>query len=1124
MTQTISKLAKQLEPHIVRIVRKTASGQMAVRGRGGIGGPTQLHRLNDPNVHSGTLADDQAPQFLKRDGSRSLTGNLIVDPGVLIDSVDIDVHVADPDAHHPRARSSPTISVGAFQTISLVRRQDSGLTADGGAGVGAGYGLRTQGDFTHIRLDENPALAVSAVGLRLGTPGKLAWNTLSERVGEQHFHAIESEFDVGTTPKAALLRSTSQGGLTLRSLDAKGEVNVGQSLFAGNNALRVIYHAADSLNPVDHVHLVVNPTGSWTLDEQFGVDIDDNLLVRGWIVGRHAIQIADAEIILHFDGPEPYERNFVGEMVGHMGQVPDDTFAFHGGIFRPGKFGKGVQQGEATTNLVTNPSFESGSVGVSGWTNYATGTAGGFRYRTVGGKYGNMSYILDKTEGDHTDRWGVYTIFTAEGGKQHTASIWYWAESLTAEIWMEIWSTGVSGTPIARGTGGAGKGWQRLTLTWNQNTTANTYLYIYITNGMRGTRFDAVQVEAKPYATPYCDGSLGSGHAWTGEPHNSVSTRSAHALKYNFVNLPNPWTWMGWITPERINGAGEANPAIPLSIDVGGTGNDIEVNFVPNEFEYDGNPIHVTLVYSGRPVGGKYYLDVYTNGELVDSIDVGAAFAGGVESFVLGDKANPRGGYVWDDVILVRRALPENEIRAIYDSDAPVFAETSTFQWRAGRNRFWADSEGMWMLAAGGNRMFGAYAGNDLNPSELKNWGGYNLGEGDILFGQYGLNKGGWLLFDQDWEAGEPGLSFGYGDKNVLRVSKSGAFLDGVLGLSQGGGIYQGTGTFASPTTGLRMRNESNVGVLEGYNAGELQWKASTDGRLYAGYEGTTPWVRIHRKGVEVLNATRQSSIPLAVGNEVDYDPKGAYKLTNNTGDILGALYAANFVNSKTWDVVLFSQSLVSTDAARMIVAASRKNQTFNDTDLLQPRLELATPSGTSPKTRARLQANEITVRSYESILLAAGIIPYAGIELDFDGTMQLNAEMGIMLNAVSNKVQINGPLEVGGNYRIGTTWTTMTFSSGWGLSDATRPPQYKRLGNMIFLRGIVKRTTPGASQSIATGLPAPSQNQVFPATSGRPGVDTGQIYVTTSGVLVYGSGADPDDRIFLDGIIYHTN
>lgn len=65
-------------------------------GGGGGGGATSFSDL------SGTISDAQAPQFLKHDGTRTLDGHLPVGTGYTIDGVDIDVHAADPNAHHAK--------------------------------------------------------------------------------------------------------------------------------------------------------------------------------------------------------------------------------------------------------------------------------------------------------------------------------------------------------------------------------------------------------------------------------------------------------------------------------------------------------------------------------------------------------------------------------------------------------------------------------------------------------------------------------------------------------------------------------------------------------------------------------------------------------------------------------------------------------------------------------------------------------------------------------------------------------------------------------------------------------------------------------------------------------------
>ena len=48
-------------------------------------------------------------------------------------------------------------------------------------------------------------------------------------------------------------------------------------------------------------------------------------------------------------------------------------------------------------------------------------------------------------------------------------------------------------------------------------------------------------------------------------------------------------------------------------------------------------------------------------------------------------------------------------------------------------------------------------------------------------------------------------------------------------------GVSIRAGTAASPTTGLKIWNDSGVGRIAGYNATVLQWYVGTDGKLYAG-------------------------------------------------------------------------------------------------------------------------------------------------------------------------------------------------------------------------------------------------------------------------------------------------
>jgi hypothetical protein len=76
-------------------------------------------------------------------------------------------------------------------------------------------------------------------------------------------------------------------------------------------------------------------------------------------------------------------------------------------------------------------------------------------------------------------------------------------------------------------------------------------------------------------------------------------------------------------------------------------------------------------------------------------------------------------------------------------------------------------------------------------------------------------------------------------EKIVLDVDGS-AYFGGPMTIASGGGIWQGTGSFASPTTGLKIYNSSGVGRLSTYNAGLEQITLNTSGQLVAGQGALT--------------------------------------------------------------------------------------------------------------------------------------------------------------------------------------------------------------------------------------------------------------------------------------------
>lgn len=110
----IPELYRRLKYSIARDFGGRSSGSTSTgTGTGGGGGGG-----GDFADLTGTIADGQAPQFLLRSGARSLQGNMAVDLGVTIDGVDLDVHAANPDAHHDRASGGAGITVTG-QAVSV---------------------------------------------------------------------------------------------------------------------------------------------------------------------------------------------------------------------------------------------------------------------------------------------------------------------------------------------------------------------------------------------------------------------------------------------------------------------------------------------------------------------------------------------------------------------------------------------------------------------------------------------------------------------------------------------------------------------------------------------------------------------------------------------------------------------------------------------------------------------------------------------------------------------------------------------------------------------------------------------------------------------------------------------
>jgi hypothetical protein len=137
----------------------------------------------------------------------------------------------------------------------------------------------------------------------------------------------------------------------------------------------------------------------------------------------------------------------------------------------------------------------------------------------------------------------------------------------------------------------------------------------------------------------------------------------------------------------------------------------------------------------------------------------------------------------------------------------------------------------------------------------------------------------------------------------ALSASMGALHMDGIIDIVAGGGIYQGTGTFASPTTGLKLFNSGGVGKLSGYNATIEQITLDTDGKLKAG------------AGATVLDANGANILLGAT-----YDVVRAYRILKADTTFMGGLGGA-YTTGTGHTVELRSSSITGEGADIMLRA-----------------------------------------------------------------------------------------------------------------------------------------------------------------------------------------------------------
>lgn len=205
-----------------------------------------------------------------------------------------------------------------------------------------------------------------------------------------------------------------------------------------------------------------------------------------------------------------------------------------GGVIEvDGKYGKAWQIAEATTNINKYPT----------WQVLPPSNAGQTITLDTTNKYNDQNTMKAEI---HTVNGNTAMVFAAVGpvaeGDVYTVSFktkrLNGNPTFTPYLYL-IDGQGLTGMSAMTFTK---DDWETHTITFLPLTAASSSVdfRLYHSGPMTsGSSFSLaeLQIEKKAYATPYADGSLGAGHAWTGTPHASASTR-AKATAYATHAMP----------------------------------------------------------------------------------------------------------------------------------------------------------------------------------------------------------------------------------------------------------------------------------------------------------------------------------------------------------------------------------------------------------------------------------------------------------------------------------------------------------------------------------------------------------------------------------------------------------
>jgi hypothetical protein len=637
--------------------------------------------------------------------------------------------------------------------------------------------------------------------------------------------------------------------------------------------------------------------------------------------------------LMHCAFDTPRQGNAVNTN-GHKGQVPTITGGVSGMM---GKFSGAVAVGEATTNRILNPSIETNT---TGYASDGTVTLSRSSEHALFGQYSlkwvyssgsaNVYYNVSGTLAASTTLTFSVYVRRLDGGVVSGLSMYLDSSygTLTPTI-----------TPV-------GNGWYRVYGTRAISALGNHI--VGLTGMATNTQwfFDGWQVEARAYTTPYVDGSLGSGYAWTGTAHASTSSRTAAVLAYPINNTISPvrGSVSMWILMEYYKvglggvlwNAGDANGEFQGQVSAAGSLQlYINGNTVTHQTQVPAGWHHVAFTWDVPANTMRVYLDgvpstsAGTPSTTLPTLHPSTIQIGG--SSLIGTTYNHNS--LIDDFAILDRALTADEITAIYNSNAPLNVSRSNYE-------LMLTEDGYGKVIANAAGIYGTDTSNKPTFS-LVNAGTTVNGEvmtaGDTMLGDNSSGKGN-VLFDQSTGA----LNIRAGTTNILSFSSAGV-IEGAMNLGASGGIYQGsTGSFSSVGTGIKIWRGN--GTTDGGVAGDCI-------------------IGVFDSGAYTMSITPSNAITIVGGT--GYEGKRALSFVQSNGTKLGEVYSytdgstynamriGTYSNSSSRSPVVYVDSKIEagsgTATAQLIASKFVQSTIFYDRPraVVSNTVNVGTPSAT---------------------------------------------------------------------------------------------------------------------------------------------------------------------------------